>query len=97
MGRKPSSSGLGDVFRPYIKHPKQLQQIEQLAKLLSDHRMIDVNPSDVVCEALSRDQSLASWIRELEGGSCITEPVQEHPNNIVELPSNDNFQPITGI
>lgn len=97
MGRKPSQEGLGNVFRPYIKHPRQLREIERLIKLLSDCRMIEVNPSDVVCEALTRDQSLCSWIRELEGGSAQIDSTQGSAGNLVELPVNDTFQPITGI
>lgn len=97
MGRKPSQKGLGEVFRPYIKHPRQISEIERLASLLSDHRMIDVNPSEVVCEALSRDQSLSSWIQELEGCSTQPEPVKQNTGNVVEMPVNDSFQPMTGI
>jgi len=97
VGRKPSQEGLGNVFRPYIKHPRQLREIERLTRLLSDHRMIEVNPSDVVCEALTREQSLCSWIRELEGAPTQVELTQGSAGNLVELPVNDTFQPIAGI
>ena len=92
MGRSPSAGDIGQVFRPYIKHPKQIEHLKRLAVLLSESRCVAVSPSDVVCEALNRNQSLTSWIAELEADPC---PIQSIPSQ--PIAALDHRSPLADI
>ena len=94
MGRSPSAGDIGQVFRPYIKHPKQIEHLKRLAVLLSESRCVAVSPSDVVCEALNRNQSLASWIAELEADPC---PIQSSPPQPIPEASHPSLADVDSI
>ena len=108
MGRSPSAGDIGQVFRPYIKHPKQIEHVKRLAVLLSEFRCVAVSPSDVVCEALNRNQSLTSWIAELEVDAQPIQSSQPQPTpelihpQLADIESTDTediepFEPLSGL